>query len=119
MTRRFTSEDLYAIRNDISVRYVIENILNIPAKEVEGIFRFLCPTCGEFQTAINPKTNLSRCFRCLQNFKTIELVMHDQKMSFVDSVKFLQRSLNGNRQGAPHERLQPVLKHSDTLKGLN
>ena len=89
--RRFSSEELQAMRNRIEIRDVICDILKIPGKEVEGIFRFLCPQCKEFQTAINPKTNLSRCFLCTRNFNPIELVMADKQMSFVESVKFLKR----------------------------
>lgn len=87
--RRFSKEELHRIRNDLSVRWVIETLLQLPHKEVEGVFRFLCPACGEFQTAVNPKTNLSRCFRCQLNFNTIELVMREQNVSFVEAVKFL------------------------------
>jgi len=90
MARRFSDEELYRIRNDIPVRAVISELLAIASKEIEGIYRFLCPNCGEFQTAVNLKTNLSRCFRCQRNFNTIELVMEDRKVSFVESVKMLQ-----------------------------
>lgn len=90
MHQRFTSDDLHAVRNQISIRHVIES-LEIPSKEVEGVFRFLCPQCGEFQTAVNPKTNLSRCFRCQANFNTIEILMKDRQLSFVESVKFLKQ----------------------------
>ena len=89
--RRFSSEELYAMRNIVGIRAVICDFLKIPSKEVEGIFRFLCPRCKEFQTAINPKTNLSRCFRCATNFNPIEIVMADKQISFVESVKFLKR----------------------------
>jgi len=56
----------------------------------EGCFRFLCPLCNAFDTAINPKTNLARCFRCEKNFNTIDLVMIIRQADFVQSVKFLQ-----------------------------
>jgi predicted RNA-binding Zn-ribbon protein involved in translation (DUF1610 family) len=88
--RRFTSEELHVVRNDIAIRAIICDVLKIPNKEIEGVFRFLCPKCGEFQTAVNPRTNLSRCFRCRENFNSIELVMADRKLSFVESVKFLK-----------------------------
>lgn len=91
MHRRFLKEELHALRNQVPIRSLIDDSLEIPCKEVEGVFRFLCPTCGEFQTAINPKTNLSRCFRCQKNFNTIEIVMAQRALSFVESVKFLMR----------------------------
>lgn len=90
MKRRFSDEDLFSIRTFISVQFVAERLLDIPCKVVEGIFRFLCPKCNEFQTAINPKNNLSRCFRCKENFNTIDLVMRVREVPFVEAVKVLQ-----------------------------
>jgi len=98
MNRRFLPTELFAIRNQISIRAVIENLLRIPTKEIEGVLRFLCPCCHEFQTGVNPKTNLSRCFRCERNFNTIEIVMADQSKTFVESVKFLQEHLSNSMQ---------------------
>jgi DNA primase len=91
--KRFSDAELHKIRNDLPVRTVIEELLKLPSKEVEGLFRFLCPCCNEFQTAIHPRENLGRCFRCQRNFNTIELVMKAQELDFVASVKFLQRYL--------------------------
>jgi hypothetical protein len=91
--KRFTSEELVAIRNELPIRWIIESFLRIHAKESEGIFRFVCPKCGEMQTAVNPKTNLSRCFLCEKNFNTLEIVMEDRRIDFVHSVKLLQVEL--------------------------
>lgn len=102
MTRRFSDEELHAIRNFIPIRLVIEQLLEIPSKEIEGCYRFLCPVCNEFQTGVNQRTNLSRCFRCQRNFNTIELIMEDRKMPFVQSVRMLQKwqrpSVNAQEQ---------------------
>lgn len=89
MQKRFSKETLVAIRNDIPIELVISK-LKLPIKEADGILRFLCPVCREFQTGTNPKTNLSRCFRCARNFNTIELVMQERKLSFTQSVDKLQ-----------------------------
>ena len=91
--QRFTAEELIAIRNELPIRWIIESFLGIPAKESEGIFRFVCPKCGEMQTAVNPKTNLSRCFLCEINFNTLEIVMEDRRIDFVHSAKLLQAEL--------------------------
>lgn len=91
MRQQFSKEELHSLRNKIPIRYLIDEYLGITCKEVEGVSRFLCPKCGEFQTAINPKTNLSRCFRCQKNFNTIEIVMEDKKLAFVESVKLLKQ----------------------------
>jgi DNA primase len=88
--RRFTNHELYALRNDIPIDALIEKALYIPSRVAEGHFRFLCPSCKEFNTAVNPETNLARCFRCKQNFNTIDLVMTIRKLDFPGSVSFLQ-----------------------------
>ena len=90
MVRRFSKEDLYQLRNTLEIRRVIEEIICLPSKIVEGIYRFLCPRCNEFQTAVHPRENLGRCFRCQRNFNTIELVMETRQLDFVSSVKLLQ-----------------------------
>jgi len=69
---------------------LIRDQLQIPSKIRDGFFRFLCPVCNEFQTAVNPNTNLARCFRCEKNFNTIDLVMAVKKYGFKDSVLFLK-----------------------------
>ena len=88
---RFSSEQLRTLRNKIPIHKLIENELKIPCKYSEGVFRFLCPLCGEFMASVKKETNLARCFVCNQNMNTIEIVMHEKKMKFVDSVKYLQK----------------------------
>ena len=87
---RFSSRQLYVLRNDIDVRMLIEKTLRIPCRMTDGCFRFHCPLCNALDTAVNPKTNLARCFRCEKNFNTIDLVMLIRQADFIQSVKFLQ-----------------------------
>jgi len=106
MTKRcFSSNQLYALRNDVNVQMLIEKTLRIPCRVTQGCFRFLCPLCNTFDTATNPKTNLARCFRCEKNFNTIDLVMLISQADFVGSVKFLQSMLRKDyvdqARGAP------------------
>lgn len=75
MKRWFTGNELFRLRNLIPVDRLIKEQLNIPSKDSEGYFRFLCPLCNEFQTATNLSTNLARCFRCEKNFNPIDLTM--------------------------------------------
>lgn len=89
-TRRFSNEELYALRNQIPVAILIEKALGIPSRTTQGVFRFLCPLCNEFNTAVNPKTNLARCFGCEKNFNTIDLVMLIKKTNFVNTIHFLE-----------------------------
>jgi len=93
MGKCFSSQELYKLRNLIPIDVLIEKELAIPSKISEGFFRFLCPLCNEFQTAVNPKTNLGRCFRCEKNFNTIDMVMAWHSTGFVESVKYLQQIL--------------------------
>ena len=78
------------MRNKIPAAILIEKVLRIPSRTTEGVFRFLCPLCNEFTTAVNSKTNLARCFRCKKNFNTIDLVMLVKKMDFVNTIGFLK-----------------------------
>ncbi len=95
MKRRFTGNELFKLRNSIPIDRLIEDNLKIASKISEGWFRFLCPICGEFDTAVNPRTNLARCFRCEKNFNTIDLVMAVEGLDFVDTVGHLQALLPG------------------------
>lgn len=91
--RRFSGEELYRLRNLIRIDRLIDLELGVPCREIEGVFRFLCPICHEFQTAVNPKTNLARCFRCERNFNSIDMVMIIRGLGFVESVWYLQQLL--------------------------
>lgn len=88
--KRFTQNELFELRNHILISVLIEDLLKIPCKISEGQFRFLCPICGEFQTATNSKTNLARCFLCEENFNTIDMVMKCENTSFVETVNTLK-----------------------------
>jgi len=88
MSSRFTSQQLYHLRNYVPINALIKALL-IPFKIEDGIFRFLCPICRAGHTATNLNTNLARCFDCQKNFNTIDLVMICRKTGFVDSVKTL------------------------------
>jgi len=86
---QYTRNELFALRNHVPVEALIRQ-LGVPFKMSEGCFRFCCPVCGKFDTAVNPETNLARCFGCEKNYNTIDLVMLVQKSDFIHSVKFLK-----------------------------
>lgn len=103
----FTKQELYALRNNIPVDKVIEK-LGIPFKTAEGYIRFRCPICKEFNTAVNPKTNLARCFLCKKNYNTIDMVLKVQGLSFINSVKLLQEfNIQINQSPASAQVLNP------------
>ena len=89
MSQRFSSHLLRSLRNDLRIEDLIRNRLDVVWKERDGYLRFLCPLCGDFHTATNPRTNLARCFRCGVNFNPIEMVMAAKHCGFVDAVKML------------------------------
>ena len=90
MPKRYAKEMLRKLRNDLPIPILIADILELPAKNADGHFRFLCPLCGEFDTATNPKTNLARCFACQKNFNTIDITMTIKRQNFREAVQFLQ-----------------------------
>ena len=90
MSRRIGEAELRRLRNDVDIAGLIRQ-LGVLWKSRDGYFRFLCPICGEFNTAINPRTNLARCFRCRENFNPIDLVMRIERLPFLQAVEFLRR----------------------------
>jgi len=92
MAKCFSQEHLYRMRNHIPLKSVLEQ-LGWPHKQRDGRYCFLCPKCSETLTAINPRTNLGRCFRCEINFNAIDLVMLIQDCDFVTAVHFLEPNL--------------------------
>jgi len=84
---------LRQLRNEINTTTLIADILQMEHRWRENRFRFLCPVCHEFNTAINPKTNLGRCFCCQRNFNPIDLVMITKRLAFLDAVNFLENYL--------------------------
>ena len=93
MGKHFTRELLYRLRNEIPVSELLAR-LKWPHKHREGRFVFLCPSCKEFLTATNPRTNLGRCFNCERNFNPIDLVMLIEEVDFVAAVHRLEPYLH-------------------------
>jgi hypothetical protein len=87
--RRFTDQQLFSIRNHIPIIKVIESLLAVPSKTVQDVFRFRCPLCDGYNTAVKTSTNLARCFPCGKNFNPIDMVMQVRNMGFVESVELL------------------------------
>lgn len=111
MKPRVSSGELRRLRNRIPIDRLIAHGLGIPSKHSEGYFRFLCPWCGEFQTAVNPRTNMARCFLCNKNLNTIDMVMAARSMGFIQSVKFLKQyydSIAYDSDTVPHEQLERI-----------
>ena len=93
MTRQLDKTYLRRLRNEIPIRDLMADILEIPWKISGGRFRFLCPHCQELNTATNPSTNLGRCFRCERNFNPIDITMMVRRCDFLEAVTFLDQYL--------------------------
>ncbi|MDP7293232.1 MAG: CHC2 zinc finger domain-containing protein [Verrucomicrobiota bacterium] len=89
MPKHYAKQTLRRLRNDIPINILIAGILELPHKTAEGYFRYLCPLCGGFDTATNPKTNLARCFTCQRNFNPIDITMQVKRLNFREAVQFL------------------------------
>ena len=90
MPKHYAKQTLRTLRNNIPIATLIADILELPCKTAEGYFRFLCPVCGGFDTATNPKTNLARCFTCRKNFNPIDITMTVKRQNFREAVQFLR-----------------------------
>jgi DNA primase len=110
MLNDLSKDHLRELRNRIEIIPLIAEVLELLYKTHDGRFRFRCPLCHDFDTAVNPDTNLARCFRCQRNFNPIDLVMTVKRYSFMQAVRYLQPILDhllacaGNRpspQNAP------------------
>ena len=113
--KRISSSTLRYLRNEIPARVVIERLLQLPSKEVEGVYKYQSPYCKELTSSINPRENLGRCHRCNMNFNPIDLVMASTNQSFPESVKMLleKQSLLSS---APQP--QPTESRGDSLEPL-
>ena len=90
MSNTMSKTYLRELRNRIQIIPLIADVLEIIYKTHDGRFRFMCPLCHDFDTAVNTRTNLARCFRCKRNFNPIDMVMTAKRYSFMQAVRFLE-----------------------------
>lgn len=100
MPRYFTDEHLRRLRNEISFAQLFR-ALNWPHKQRDGQLAFVCPRCGEYRSAINPRTNLARCFHCQTNFNPIDFLMVAKPCDFVQAVSLLEPWLPAIKSPSP------------------
>ena len=86
--KRFDDELLRRLRNEIPIDALIRR-LDWPHKHRHGRFAFVCPRCGESDSAVNPETNLGRCFRCETNFNPIDFTIAVHDYDFVQAIELL------------------------------
>jgi hypothetical protein len=98
MPHYFDDDFLRRLRNDISWASLLAR-LDWPHKLRQGQLAFLCPRCGEYLSAVNPRTNLGRCFYCETNFNPIDFTMAVRQCDFVDSVHYLKQLLPSDKRG--------------------
>ena len=92
MNQRYPDDFLRRLHNEIPLQNVFR-VLEWPHKQRDGYFRFLCPLCQEFNTAVNPATNLGRCFRCEQNFNPLDFLIRVRGYDFRTAVAYLSTFL--------------------------
>lgn len=89
MPKLFPDLLIRRLRNEISfVRLFVS--LKWPHKRRNNQLVFVCPRCSECQSAVNPRTNLARCFYCETNFNPIDFTMAVRSCSFVEAVDYLK-----------------------------
>jgi hypothetical protein len=93
MPRFYPDRLLRRLRNDISFSRLFV-CLNWPHKRRNDQLVFVCPLCKETQSAVNPRTNLARCFSCETNFNPIDFTMAATACTFVEAVHFLEPDLH-------------------------
>jgi len=111
MADTLSKNHLRELRNRIEMIPLIAEVLDLIYKTHDGRFRFMCPLCHDFDTAVNPATNLARCFRCQRNFNPIDMVMTVKRYSFMQAVRYLQPILEHVRARArnrPHLPCPPI-----------
>ena len=86
--KRYDDELMRRLRNDIPVAWLIKH-LGWPCKTRNGTFVFVCPRCNETQSAVNPQTNLGRCFHCETNFNPIDFTICARQCEFRTAVEYL------------------------------
>ena len=86
--QRYDDEILRRLRNDIPIAGLIQH-LGWPCKTRNGRFVFLCPHCHETESAVNPRTNLGRCFHCGTNFNPIDFTICAWQCDFRAAVDHL------------------------------
>ena len=101
MPHYFDKQCLRGLRNDIAWELLFHE-LQWPHKQRQGQLAFLCPRCHEYLSAVNPRTNLGRCFYCQTNFNHIDFTMAAKQSDFVDAVRYLKPLLSrSKRRPAP------------------
>ena len=117
----FTKQQLFQIRNDIDIDWLINEKLQLE-RQFKSIWRFQCPVCQQFNTATQKKNNLARCFSCQKNFNTIDLVIYSKKINFVPGVQFLlsllEKKLASNGRVHNLNTEKKVIKKQDRKVGF-
>ena len=89
MPSYFDDAFLWRLRNDIAWASLLKQ-LDWPHKQRQGQLAFLCPSCHEYRSAVNPRTNLGRCFACETNFNPIDLTIAVNNCDFLTAVHYLK-----------------------------
>ncbi len=108
MNTRYSSQELFVLRNYIPIHWLIQHILKLPVQTTDSVFRFQCPLCSQFDTATHLNTNLARCFSCQKNFNTIDLLITVRRLSFPHAVQLLRKFYARLALQQPQLKLHPL-----------
>ena len=86
-------DTLREIRNRIDFSHLFRRLGWPWKRRGDGVILFVCPRCSESQTSVNPKTNLARCFRCEQNWNTIDFMIEAGRKEFLEAYDYLEEML--------------------------
>ena len=89
MSKLFPDQLLRRLRNEIDFGQLMVR-LDWPHKRRHEQLVFVCPLCQESLSAVNPRTNLARCFSCETNFNPIDFTMAVRECDFVEAVHLLE-----------------------------
>jgi len=89
MHKRYSKEELTAIRTLIPIEPLIEEVLKL---EQAGR-RFHCPCCKTLCLTLKHSSNLLWCSSCERDFNAIDIVMHSRRCGFIHSVNLLKALL--------------------------
>jgi len=113
---KYSNSILIKLRNEIPIKWIIFEQLKIET-HFDRVWRYKCPVCKGYNTAIKKETNLSRCFTCQRNFNPIDMVINKKKYEFIESVEYLLPYLDKFTQNINMEKRNKKLYEKQKEKG--
>jgi hypothetical protein len=94
MNKRFSAEELFALRSTVNLELLLSELHGESAGQGD-VTAIRCPQCRNLSARVVSIANVAYCEQCRKNFNVIDFVMHELGCSFVQSVELLKRYLQG------------------------